>query len=173
MTDVLRLQRDDPRAWMWMPYVLGRIHRFCVVYDTESTPNKLVDLALAWFACGDPRLGLWVAVDPQAGAVGHLLAHPEPLDDAVGPWRYCLIRQAEVESGWDLRREAKQAFEEVCRWAELLRIPKLTILTRKGERAMYRRWGFRPHRNLMVRDVHLRVPESEDQAWAGATPEKL
>ena len=73
--EIFRVIRDDPRAWGWMPAVLDRVSNFARQYETEATPLEVMELVRLWFAAGDPRLGLWVAIF-DGTVVGHILANP-------------------------------------------------------------------------------------------------
>ena len=157
MIETIRLQRDSAVAWAWMPLALDRIQRFCVEFDTDSLPWEMVEMVRVWFSMGDPRLGLWIAVREGQHLVGHILAHPEPA--GASQWRYCLIRQAWVDPGVDLRREATGVFQAVDAWARSLGLGELLIVTHRNQAAMARRWGFSADKVLMRRRV-------EKEPWA-------
>lgn len=145
-TKVLRIQRDDPLAWAWFPFVLARIAKFCTMYDTETEPLEMVDLVRGLFSNGDPRLFLSICIaDHQV--IGHILAMPEPFGSEH--WKYMLIRQAEVDAGVDVRNETKQAFNEVVEWTRKHGLRKIMMLTHRREDSMAKRWGFIPYKAVM------------------------
>lgn len=143
---VLRVQRDTPISWAWFPFVLARIARFCEKFDTETEPLEMVDLVRNLFCNGDPRLGLWICIANQQ-IIGHTLAMPEPFGSEH--WKYCLIREAEVDPGVDVRKETEDVFEDVKRWANSIGLSKIMMLTHRNSEAMARRWGFTKYKTVM------------------------
>mgnify|MGYP001619630912 CR=1 FL=1 len=147
MLKIIRIQRDDVESWKWVPYTLERIEKFCHLMDVESEPSDISHLVRTLFSVGDPRLGLWIAVEEDQ-IVGHLFATPEPWGDAR-PCRYVLIRQAWVDKGVDGRIESGRVFQEVKVWAKSLGVSRLVMLTHRDEGAFMRRWGFKEYKALM------------------------
>lgn len=147
---VIFVHREVPAAWAWMPYVLQRIHNFCEKYDTETAPDDAVALVRAWFAAGDPHLGLWIAVRDGI-LVGHIFATPEPIGAAR--LRYVLVRQAEVDAGIDLREEAKVVFANIEDWTRRLGLSKMIMVTHRDADAMARRWGWRQYKAMMYKEI--------------------
>lgn len=145
-----KVHRDDPRSWRYMPEILDRLSKFCLNYDTETRPSDVVDLVRAWFCYGDSRLGLWVLLRDDAIA-GHVFATPEPLGSEYVT--YILIRQAEVDPGFDSRKECEQVFDELKRWAKSFGASRILQLTHRDTAAFYRRWGFEPFKVLMKLDL--------------------
>lgn len=147
---ILRMHRDTPMCWNFIPQILDRVYRFCENMDTETYPHDAVDLVRGWFTFADPRLGLWIVHNDQY-IVGHLLATPEPWN--ADKWKYCLIRQAEIDQGVDLRHECAPIFSQVEAWTKGMGLSKIIILTHRNEDAMARKWKFRPYKALMVKEI--------------------
>ena len=133
-----------------MPALLDRMSLFCLDMDTETEPQDLVDLVRVLFISGDTRLGLWAGV-LDGTLVGHLLATPEPWGGTK--WKYCLIRQAQVDCGIDNRAESKAVFSEVKAWTQKLGLSQINMLTHRSEASMARRWGFSPFKVYMKLDL--------------------
>ena len=146
---LLQLTRGDCRVWALMPQVFERLARFCRAYDTETTPEDVVELVRAWFMTGDPRLGLWIA-EEGGRVIGHLFATLEPMGaNRPEQYKYCLIRQAEVDRGCDARQQAKEVFEQVKAWTVAVGLSRIVMATHRSEASMMRRWGFRGFKILM------------------------
>jgi hypothetical protein len=154
MFTVIRMQRDDERTWALMPVVLDRIRAFCEAFETETLPAEAEEIVRVWFASGDHRLGLWVVVDAAGRAVGHLLAVPEISGDH---YKSTLIRQAYIDAGVDLGPVSKLVFDEVAAWSRQLGIHKVFIVTHREEATLARRWGFTPHKTIMVCHLPERI----------------
>jgi hypothetical protein len=143
---ILRLNREDSESWHWVPFTLERIEKFCHLMDTESEPSDVSNLVRTLFVVGDPRLGLWIAVEDDQ-VVAHLLATPEPWGE--NRWKYCLIRQAWIDKGVNTMVESDKVFQEVKVWAKSMGLSRLVMLTHRDEAAFMRRWGFRLYKSLM------------------------
>lgn len=150
--DLIRLHRDDIRAWAWMPLVLHRIGRFCETFDVETLPTEATDWVRYWFCIGEPKLGFWIVVKDDIQLVGHMWVTPEPQGTETP--RYLLVRQAEVDKGIDVRFETKQAFEQMGEWGQSMGITRVVMATHRNHMAMARRWGFTPHKVVMRLDLH-------------------
>lgn len=143
---VLRLHRDNPLSWGFVPYTLERIAAFCTKYDTDSTSNDAVDAVRAWFTSGDKRLGLWIAYDIHSFEIlGHVWANPEPFH--ADHWKYMLIRQVDAEGV--TKPFARQIFNELKDWTKSIGLSRIVILTHRSARAMTKRWGFKLYKSLM------------------------
>lgn len=147
---IVRIERENPEAWALMPQLFDRIALFCEKYDPETLTTDLVDLVRVWFMSGDRRLGLWVTVDDST-IVGHLLATPEPF--TVEQWRYMLIRQAEIDKGYDLREEADQIFNACLTWSKSIGLKRVVMVTHRSQDAMSRAWGFQRYKAIMSREI--------------------
>ena len=146
MGTIIRVQRDSPISWAWVPFVLARIARFCEKYDTETEPLEMVELVRNLFSTGDPRLGLWILVaDHQI--IGHILCMPEPF--GANHWKYVLVREAEIDPDIDVRKEAEEAFEQIKTWTRSLGLSRIMMLTHRREDSMARRWSFKPYKAVM------------------------
>jgi len=148
---VIRFHRDEILAWLWMPWMLNRIAKFCVDMDLDTSVPELLDMIRMLFASGDSRLVLY-GVAKDGGLVGHLLALPEPVN-AAPPWDYLLIRQAQTDPKVDVRGEARQVMEAVKTWAKAMKVRRIVMLTPRNHRAMARKWGFVFYKTLMKLDV--------------------
>ena len=148
---VLRISRDVAEAWQYMPQVLQRIEKFCLLMDLESDPQDVVGLVRSLFTFGDPRLGLWIGVQDDR-VVAHVLATPEPWGENKA-YRYVLIRQAWVDPGIDARAEAKAVFDNCRAWALSLGLKRLVALTHRDAEAMLRRWSFKLYKVLLQQEV--------------------
>ena len=157
MLKIIRIQREDPESWHWMPFVLKRIETFCVTMDVESEPFDVSNLVRALFTVGDPRLGLWIA-GGDGQVIGHLLATPEPWGE--NRYRYGLIRQAWVDKGVDTRLESGRVFDEVKRWAKSLGVSRLVMLTHRDEGVFMRRYGWKPYKSLMQMNIEVARKEA-------------
>ena len=149
MAELLFARRDNPETVLYLPQLIHRIQQFCIDYDTDSKPAVMADQVWRLFGSGDRRLGLWF-IREENKVIGHLLAHPEPLDHEFGPWEYGLIRQAKVDKGKDVRDLTIKCMESVAEWGRLMKMPKLTMLTHRNESAMLRRFGWQPYKALMI-----------------------
>lgn len=150
--DIIRISREDPRAWAWMPLVFQRMGRFATEYDTGSLPEEVVELVRYWFMTGDQRLGLWIVTKDEVQLVGHMWATMEPIDVQVS--RYLLVRQAEVNRGVDIRWETKQAFDQLKEWGEKAGLTRIVMATHRRGALMARRWGFKEHKVVMRLELH-------------------
>lgn len=146
-TIVLKVDRDDPISWAWMPHLLNRIGKFCDTYETEMTANEAIDLVRTWFAIGDKRMGVWICLHEEKGLIGHLFATTEPIGHTE--YSYVLIRQAEIDKGVTLRKEALEAFRQVKEWTKALSLDRLVIVTHRSHLAMARKWGFSFAKSVM------------------------
>lgn len=150
--DLIRMHRDDIRAWTWMPLVLYRIGRFCQTYDVETLPQEAVDWVRYWFCMGEQKLGLWIVVKDDIQLVGHMWVTPEP--QGTDTPRYMLVRQAEVDKGVDIRPETKAAFEQMRQWGAGMGLTRVVMATHRKQAVMARRWGFTPFKVVMRMDLH-------------------
>lgn len=155
MNRVVRIHRSNTDSWKVMPYLLTRMANFTQTYDPEGLPEETVDLARGWFTTGDMRLGLWVVIDNTDSIIGHLFVTPEPLGLELGQFRFGLVRQALVDAGVDLRKEAREAFEQALSWLSSLGLNTVMMLSHRSDRAFARSWGFEPYKQLFIRPIRL------------------
>lgn len=148
--EMLRIHRDDDRAWTYMPQVLRRLMAFCTDFDTDMQPQEVANFVMAWFIMGDRRLGLWILIH-EGKVFGHLWATPEPIGSDY--WTYLLIRQAKADTGLDARVLTRQVFDETKAWGVSLGLGKLMMLTHRNAIAMARRWGFKTKRVMMEQSL--------------------
>jgi len=149
MMDLFRLHRDEPKSWTVMPLLLDRIRDFCLRMDTDTEPEEAASCIRAWFIMGDPKLGLWISTE-DSKIIGHLWATPEPI--GAEQWKYVLIRQAEVDRGYNTMPITEQAFQQVIDWTKSIGLKKVRMITHRNWRSMRRRWGFEPFKIMMDLD---------------------
>ena len=148
----LHFARRDQASAIFMPQVVERLKRFCVAYDTDTTPAEIEDHAWRLFGAGDVRLGLWF-ITRGPTVVGHLLAQPEPLLNERGPWSYVLIRQAEYDRKIDLRKECRIVHASVMDWTKALGAKQTTMITHRNPKAMARLYKYSYYKTVMIRPV--------------------
>lgn len=75
-TELLMLNKEDPRSWMLMPKVFAAIHDFCDKYDSDVDPVLLCRAIEIHFMAEKPLM-MVLAVTSGVRLVGHLIASIE------------------------------------------------------------------------------------------------
>ena len=150
--EIYFMDRRNAITSAYMPQAIGRVIRFCERFDTDTKGPDLAHQLWMLYGSGDRRLGLWIVVKDFV-VIGHLLAHPEPIERPGGPWDYVLIRQAEADPKIDTRAESVIVFDAVKTWATGLGVPRLRMLTHRKADLMAKRWGFVEYKTLMQREL--------------------
>lgn len=151
MATMIRMTREDPICWAWMPVLLERVYKFCELMDTETEPRDAQDLLKVWFLTSDhSKMAVWIAID-EGEIVAHMLATTEPFgSDRL---KYILIRQAWVDDRVEIRQICKDCFVDIERWARSLGLSRICMLTHRNEAAMGRAWGFQPYKVMMYKTL--------------------
>lgn len=144
-----------PVVGLLVPEISRRVQEFARTYVCELNPEQLARSIMSRLWLLDPAQAILAFVDEQGHVVGHSVATIE--SDGVARWVF--VSQTRVDG--DVGDAVGRAIEMADSWGQSVGATKLVMATHRSDTPWSKKYGFKIHRHLMVRDIGKGVSEGE------------
>jgi len=158
----------DGKTGLLLPFVLERIRRMARERASELDPDTAVANIGGRVYGQDPSIALLAFLNEKSELVGHAVATIET--DGTNTWVF--VSQVGMDPG-DWGDAVVQAMEVADDWArrysEQILIPRgrkpverMLMATHRDDKGWIKRYGFKNHRTIMVRDISTPATEGTE-----------
>lgn len=159
MVRLIPLNPYDGQTGLLVPFVLERIRRMARERSSELDPDQAVANIGSRVYGGDPSIALLAFLTEKSLLVGHAVATIE--SDGTNTWVF--VSQVSMDPG-DWGDAVLKAVEIADQWAQTYSqvnliprgakpIEKMLMATHRDDKGWIRKYGFKNHRSIMVREV--------------------